>query len=55
MNENKPTWEEAVLIYIDVLQNPNAGFHATRNAKAELIRLAQSVDKSIAQRNSDTI
>jgi len=45
MNDNAPTWEAAMRVYIAVLRNPEAGFHAIRNAEEELLRLAQSVDK----------
>ena len=44
MGANTLTWEAAVRVYIAVLRNPDAGFHAIKNAEAELLRLAQSVD-----------
>lgn len=42
-----PTWQAAVEIYIDVLQNPNASFEATKAAKEDLMRLAKAVDDRI--------
>ena len=48
MNSNF-TWEEAVMVYIDVLQNPNASFMSIKIAKEELIILARGADKAIAQ------
>jgi hypothetical protein len=47
--KSNPTWEEAVMVYIDVLQNPNASFMSIQIAKEELILLARSADKAIAQ------
>lgn len=39
-----PTWETAIHIYIDVLQNPDASPTAHDMARAELIRLARMFD-----------
>jgi hypothetical protein len=46
---SKPTWEEAVMVYIDVLQNPDASFTARSIAKQDLLTLARAADKVIAQ------
>ena len=46
---SKPTWEEAVMVYIDVLQNPDASFLSRSIAKDELMHLARAADKVIAQ------
>ncbi len=51
MNSNF-TWEEAVMVYIDVLQNPNASFMSIKIAKEELIILARGADKAIAQNDA---
>ena len=40
-----PTWANCVKIYIAVLENENASFTGKREAKAELLRLAEIVDK----------
>lgn len=47
MNDNTLTWEAAVQVYIAVLRNPDAGFHAIKTAEDELLRLAQSVDRHL--------
>lgn len=39
------TWEYAVKVYIEVLQNPEAGSCSLQSAKDELLRLARIVDK----------
>jgi len=39
------SWEYAVRVYIEVLQNPHAVDCALEAAKEELIRLARIVDK----------
>ena len=39
-----PTWVSAVRIYCDVLQNPDAGDIAKRDAVDDLLRLAKHVD-----------
>lgn len=39
-----PTWEFAVRIYTDVLQNPDAGEKAHQAAVDDLLNLARSVD-----------
>jgi hypothetical protein len=46
---SEPTWEEAVMVYIDVLQNPNASFMSIKIAKEELLILARNADKVIAR------
>lgn len=46
----QPTWEDAMYVYIAVLRNPEAGFHAIRNAETELLNLARSVD-ALAKQN----
>jgi hypothetical protein len=51
MNSNF-TWEEAVMVYIDILQNPNASFMSIKIAKEELIILARGADKAIAQNDA---
>jgi hypothetical protein len=40
-----PSWETAVQIYCAVLENPNASPEGRESARAEIVRLAQSVDK----------
>jgi hypothetical protein len=39
-----PSWETAVQIYCAVLENPNASPEGREIARAEIVRLAQSVD-----------
>jgi hypothetical protein len=39
-----PSWETAVQIYCAVLENPNASPEGRESARAEIVRLAQSVD-----------
>jgi hypothetical protein len=39
-----PSWETAVQIYCAVLENPNASPEGRESARAEIFRLAQSVD-----------
>jgi hypothetical protein len=39
-----PTWVSAVRIYCEVLQNPDAGDIAKRDAVDDLVRLARYVD-----------
>lgn len=46
-----PTWETAVSIYINVLQNPGASFEGIEAAKEELLRLARIVDNLRANKN----
>ena len=43
-----PTWEDAVRIYIDVLQNPRATAGATIGAKEDLLRLARNFETAKA-------
>lgn len=52
--EIQPTWEDAMRVYIAVLRNPEAGFHAIRNAETELINLARSVDALVKQTKKDS-
>lgn len=40
-----PTWEFAVKIYIEVLENENASYEGKQAAREELIKLAQLVDR----------
>jgi hypothetical protein len=44
-----PTWDFAVQIHMMVLQNPDASQEAIDGAKAEIRRLAQTVDKLNAE------
>jgi len=39
-----PTWQTAVKIYMDVLQNPKAPAKSVAAARAELMRLAEWAD-----------
>ena len=39
-----PTWEFAVQVYCEVLQNPDANPESLCSAREELIRLARIVD-----------
>jgi hypothetical protein len=48
-----PTWEAAVSIYIEVLQNPDATAGAIIGAKEELMRLARTVDRLKAEQEAD--
>ena len=43
--ELRPTWEFAVKIYIEVLENANASDEGKQAAREELIKLAQLVDR----------
>jgi hypothetical protein len=43
-----PTWRTAVKIYIEVLRNPDAGFEGVKAAKEDLLRLADQMDRVIA-------
>lgn len=47
--KSNPTWEEAVMVYIDVLRNPKASFLSVQIAKDELLILARNADKVIAR------
>jgi hypothetical protein len=40
-----PTWEYAMRIYTTVLMNPEAGKGAHESAIADLMKLAQTVDR----------
>lgn len=40
----QPTWEFAVKIYIEVLENDKASYEGKQIAREELIKLAQIVD-----------
>ena len=40
-----PTWEFAVKIYIEVLENANASDEGKQAAREELLKLAQLVDR----------
>jgi len=40
-----PTWEFAVKIYIEVLENANASHEGKQVAREELLKLAQLVDR----------
>jgi hypothetical protein len=40
-----PTWETAVRIYCQVLQNPEAADAAVINAQEDLLKLARYVDQ----------
>lgn len=42
--ELRPTWEFAVKIYIEVLENDKASYEGKQIAREELIKLAQIVD-----------
>jgi hypothetical protein len=39
-----PTWEFAVQVYCEVLQNPEASHESLCSAREELLRLARIVD-----------
>lgn len=43
-----PSWKCAVRIYCAVLQNPDADQNAKNNAEADLMNLADAMDKVIA-------
>ena len=43
-----PTWEFAVSIYIEGLQNPEATAEATKGAKEELLRRARNFEAAKA-------
>ena len=45
-----PTWETAASIYCMVLENPDADASAKEDARADLIRLGQYVDRLQAER-----
>ena len=45
-----PSWETAAMIYCQVLQNPDASVIAKEDARADLIRLGQFVDRLNAER-----
>ena len=45
-----PTWETAASIYCMVLENPDADASAKEDARADLIRLGQFVDRLQAER-----
>jgi hypothetical protein len=45
-----PTWEAAVMIYCQVLQNPEAADAAIINAQEDLLKLARYVDKLQAEK-----
>ena len=40
-----PSWETAAMIYCQVLENPEATVVAKEDARADLIRLGQFVDR----------
>ena len=40
-----PSWETAAMIYCQVLENPDASASAKEDARADLIRLGQYVDR----------
>jgi len=48
MNKDGPTWEEAALIYMAVLENPNAALTARASARAEILILARVADHALA-------
>ena len=45
-----PSWETAASIYCMVLENPDADASAKEDARADLIRLGQFVDRLQAER-----
>jgi len=45
-----PSWETAAMIYCHVLENPDASASAKEDARADLIRLGQFVDRLQAER-----
>ena len=45
-----PSWETAAHIYCMVLENPDADASAKEDARADLIRLGQFVDRLNAER-----
>jgi len=45
-----PTWETAASIYCMVLENPDADASAKEDARADLIRLGQYIDRLQAER-----
>ena len=45
-----PSWETAASIYCMVLENPDADASAKEDARADLIRLGQYVDRLQAER-----
>ena len=45
-----PTWESAVLIYCDVLENPDAGYEAKQSAREDILNLARAMDKIRSKR-----
>ena len=45
-----PSWETAAMIYCEVLQNPDSLPVSIEDAKADLIRLGQYVDRLQAER-----
>lgn len=51
--ELTPTWRSAVKIYCAVLQNPNAGINAIKAAEEDLLVLADSMDKVIADNKAE--
>ena len=48
-----PTWETAASIYCMVLENPDADASAKEDARADLIRLGQYVDKLQTERKEN--
>jgi len=48
-----PTWEAAVSIYIEVLQNPDATAGAIIGAKEELMRMGRIVDRLKAEQEAN--
>ena len=47
-----PTWEFAVQVYCEVLQNPEASHESLCSAREELLRLARIVDNLKSKQNN---